>query len=134
MTLIIAEVGMNHNGSLDSAIQLIKKASESNVDIVKFQTGQADRVISRYAPKAEYTKISAEDDGSQLEMVRDLELKEIDYYTLKKTCNEFNIEFMSTPFDLESVTFFLKRFEVSRIKDSFRRNHKCTFTFKSCTI
>ena len=116
MTCIIAEAGVNHNGSLDMAIQLIKKASEAKVDVVKFQTGKPERVISQHAPKAEYQTRTTQKEESQLNMIKKLELSNANHYTLKKICKENNLEFLSSPFDLESVTFLSEELDVSRIK------------------
>ena len=116
MTCIIAEAGINHNGSLDMAIQLIRKASEAKVDVVKFQTGKPERVISQQAPKAEYQIRTTGKEESQLEMLKNIELSQKDHFSLKKICNEYNLEFLSSPFDLESVTFLSDELKVSRIK------------------
>ena len=81
---IIAEAGVNHNGSLDMAIKLIRKASEAEVDVVKFQTGKPERVISQQAPKAEYQIKTTQKEESQLDMIKKLELSNEDHYSLKK--------------------------------------------------
>jgi N,N'-diacetyllegionaminate synthase len=105
-TLIIAEAGVNHNGSLDLAKKLIDVAAESGADIVKFQTFKAEKVISRKAKKADYqienTGRAAE---SQLEMVKKLELSQENHHILIDYCKSKNIEFLSTAFDLESLDF-----------------------------
>ncbi len=116
MTCIIAEAGINHNGSLDMAIQLIRKASEAKVDVVKFQTGKPERVISRQTPKAEYQIRTTGKEESQLEMLKNIELSQKDHFSLKKICKEYNLEFLSSPFDLESVAFLSEELKVSRIK------------------
>ncbi|MBL3539453.1 N-acetylneuraminate synthase [Aminivibrio sp.] len=102
---IIAEAGVNHNGSLDMALKLIDCASEAGADAVKFQTFRAEKVISEYAPKAEYQTLATGKNQSQLEMVRPLELGAEAHYALKKRCNERKINFLSTPFDEDSVDF-----------------------------
>ncbi len=114
-TLIIAEAGVNHNGSPDLALQLVEIAAKAKVDIVKFQTFKADRVISRYAPKAEYQTLTTDARESQLDMVRKLELGEEAHQKLFKRCAELGIEFLSTPFDEESVDLLVK-LGVKRIK------------------
>ncbi|RDU73855.1 N-acetylneuraminate synthase [Helicobacter anseris] len=103
-TLIIAEAGVNHNGDLNLAKRLIEVAKESGADIIKFQTGKPENVISRFAPKAQYqienTKNSQE---NQLEMVKKLALRDDDWTTLIQHCKKVGIEFLSTPFDFESI-------------------------------
>nr|MBQ4455698.1 N-acetylneuraminate synthase [Clostridia bacterium] len=104
-TLIIAEAGVNHNGNFELAKKLIDKAVEGGADIVKFQTCKAENVISRYADKAEYQKVTTGEADSQLEMVRKLMLSYEEYGELKKYCDEKGIEFLSTAFDLPSVDY-----------------------------
>ena len=82
-TLIIAEAGVNHNGNFELAKQLVDKAVEGGADIVKFQTCKAENVISRYADKAEYQKVTTGEADSQLEMVRKLMLTYEEYGKLK---------------------------------------------------
>ena len=102
-TLIIAEAGENHNGSLELAYDLIDKAIEAGVDIVKFQTGKPELVTSKYSAMAEYQKENIGVDESQLEMLKKIMLPFEAFEKLKKYCDEKGIEFLSTPFDLESV-------------------------------
>lgn len=104
-TLIIAEAGVNHNGNFEIAKQLVDKAYEAGADIVKFQTCKAENVISRYADKAEYQKVTTGEADSQLEMVRKLMLTFDEYKMLKDYCDEKGITFLSTAFDLVSVDF-----------------------------
>lgn len=104
-TLIIAEAGVNHNGSFEIAKQLVDKAVEAGADIVKFQTCKAENVISRYADKAEYQKVTTGEADSQLEMVRKLMLTYDEYGKLKDYCEEKGITFLSTAFDLPSVDY-----------------------------
>ena len=104
-TLIIAEAGVNHNGNFEIAKQLVDKAVEAGADIVKFQTCKAENVISRYADKAEYQKVTTGEADSQLEMVRKLMLTYEEYGQLKEYCDEKGITFLSTAFDLPSVDY-----------------------------
>lgn len=104
-TLIIAEAGVNHNGSFELAKHLVDKAVEAGADIVKFQTCKAENVISRYADKAEYQKETTGEADSQLEMVAKLMLTYDEYALLKQYCEDKGITFLSTAFDLESVDF-----------------------------
>jgi N,N'-diacetyllegionaminate synthase len=113
-TLIIAEVGPNHNGRLDLAYKLIDIAVKIGADIVKFQTSIPRLGISKYAQKADYQK-SDNKNESQLKMAEKISLKLEDFYKLKKYCIKKKIEFLSTPFDFESIEL-LKKLKVKRIK------------------
>ena len=104
-TFIIAEAGVNHNGSLEIAKKMIEVAKECGADAVKFQTFKAENVISKFAPKAEYQKQTTGESESQLEMVKKLELYFQDFIELKNYCDKIGIIFMSTPFDFESIDF-----------------------------
>ena len=100
---IIAEAGVNHNGSLDLAYQLIDVAKDAGADAVKFQTFKAENVVSRLADKAEYQKKTTGSDKSQLEMIKKLEISFEDFIKLKEYCDEKGNMFLSTPFDYNSV-------------------------------
>lgn len=102
-TIIIAEAGVNHNGDLEMAREMVRKAKEAGADYVKFQTAVPELVISTYAPKAEYQKDTTGSAESQLEMCKAIHLPLTDYEGLKKLCEEVGIGFMSTPFDLVSI-------------------------------
>ncbi len=107
-TFIIAEAGVNHNCSLELAKKMIDVAIEAGVDAVKFQTFNAEKVVSRYATKAEYQKKTTTADESQLEMIKKLELDVDAHRELIAHCQQKNIEFLSTPFDLESIDLLNK--------------------------
>lgn len=113
---IIAEAGVNHNGSLKLAKELIDIASEAQADAVKFQTFKADQVISKTAPKAEYQITNTGDNESQLEMVKKLELDRNAHYELINYCQQKNIQFLSTPFDIDSLKLLTKTFDLPLIK------------------
>jgi N,N'-diacetyllegionaminate synthase len=102
-TFIIAEAGINHNGSLEMALKLIDVAVAAGADAVKFQTFKAENVIAVNAPKAGYQKETTGSDESQLEMVKKLELNEAAHKILLNHCRHKGIQFLSTPFDLESI-------------------------------
>jgi N-acetylneuraminate synthase len=103
-TLIIAEAGVNHNGDIHLAKKLIDIAAEAGVDYVKFQTFKAENLVSKNAQKAEYQKINAvENDDTQLEMLKKLELTLEDHHELIDYCNEKKVAFFSTGFDLQSL-------------------------------
>lgn len=106
-TLIIAEAGVNHNGSIDIAKQLVDKAVEAGVDIIKFQTFKAEKLVSKSAKQAEYQKknIGSKSDDSQYNMLKKLELSEQDHLELMTYCEERGIQFFSTAFDLESIDY-----------------------------
>lgn len=102
-TIIIAEAGVNHNGSLDRAREMVRVAKAAGVDYVKFQTAVPEKVISSIAPKAEYQKETDGEGRSQLDMCRAIHLPLSDYAGLRLLCEEEGVGFMSTPFDLESL-------------------------------
>ncbi len=102
---IIAEAGVNHNGDINLAKKLIDVAKEAGADAVKFQTFKSEKVISKFAQKAEYQKETTGESDTQLDMVKKLELPYKDFKELKKYCDEVEINFMSTPFDLDSIEF-----------------------------
>ena len=102
---IIAEAGVNHNGSLEMALKLVDVAVQAGADAVKFQTFKAERLVTKMAPKAEYQKETTGAGESQLEMLRRLELSTQDHVHLKQYCAEKGILFMSTPFDEQSADF-----------------------------
>lgn len=104
--IIIAEAGVNHNGSLPLALQLVDAAAAAGADFVKFQTFKADKLVTKSGATAEYQKTNCNAD-SQLEMLRNLELKEEDFKTIADYCRERGIGFLSTPFDKESTDFLL---------------------------
>jgi N,N'-diacetyllegionaminate synthase len=100
---IIAEAGVNHNGDVNLAKQLIDAAVDAGADAVKFQTFKAENVVSPIAPKADYQLKTTAQNESQLEMVRVLELSPDDHFQIKEHCADRNILLISTPFDEGSV-------------------------------
>ncbi|MDP3651333.1 MAG: N-acetylneuraminate synthase [Rhodoferax sp.] len=106
-TLIIAEAGVNHNGDLLLAKQLIDVAAEAGVDLVKFQTFNANRLVTRTAQKADYQTQTTDSKESQYEMLRRLELNEEMHRELIDHCALRNIGFFSTGFDIESIDLLL---------------------------
>lgn len=103
--LIIAEAGVNHNGSLAMAKQLAGVAKAAGADIVKFQTAKPELVISRFAEKAEYQKAETGEAESQLEMCKRIHLTFDEHAQLKEYCDSIGIAYLSTPFDLDSIDF-----------------------------
>lgn len=102
-TFIIAEAGVNHNGSIELAFKLIDAANEADVDAVKFQSFKADKLVSSKAEKADYQKQTTRSSETQFEMVKKLELSLEDHKRLIEYCNETGIQFLSSPFDLDSI-------------------------------
>jgi len=114
-TYIIAEAGVNHNGSLETAKKMIDAAASAGADAVKFQAFKADKLASISAPKAEYQK-NGNDGESQYEMLKRLELDFDAHKCLLEYANEKGIDFLSSPFDLESIDMLdrlgLKTFKI----------------------
>lgn len=103
--LVIAEAGVNHNGSLELAMQMVDAAKRAGADIIKFQTAKPEALISKYAEKAAYQKENTGEDESQLDMVRKIMLSYEQFIPLKRYCEQREIKFLSTPFDLDSIDF-----------------------------
>lgn len=104
--LIIAEAGVNHNGSLELAKQLIDKAVEAGVDIIKFQTFKSEKLVSKAAKQAEYQQRNIGKKGEgQLAMLKKLELSQADHEELIAYCSEKGIRFFSTAFDMDSIEY-----------------------------
>lgn len=105
--LIIAEAGVNHNGDIALAKQLIDVAADAGADFVKFQTFRADRVVTRQAKKADYQSVTTKSKETQYQMLSSLELNESMHHELVTYCIMRNIGFLSTGFDIESVDFLM---------------------------
>ena len=101
---IIAEAGVNHNGSFELACKLVDAAKMAGADCIKFQTFKAESLVARNAKKADYQR-GTTGDGSQIDMLRELELSFGDFTKLKEYCDFVGITFLSTPFDIESINF-----------------------------
>jgi N,N'-diacetyllegionaminate synthase len=108
--IIIAEAGVNHNGSLEIAFQLIKKAAAARVDYIKFQTFKAETLVTANACQAEYQQrnLNSSKDAGQFEMLKKLELSRDEHFKLIEHCKLCGIKFLSTAFDSESMTFLHK--------------------------
>ena len=115
MVLIIAEAGVNHNGSLLLAKELIDAASFAGADIIKFQSFDANKLVTKKAKKARYQIINTSNDDSQLKMLKELQLSFEEQIELKYYADKKNIEFLSTAFDLESI-YFLNKLNLKRFK------------------
>lgn len=115
---VIAEAGVNHNGSLPMALKLIDAAIDAGADAIKFQTFKSEQLATPKAVKADYQSKQTDSSESQLEMLKRLELSEADHEILINYCNEKKIDFLSTPFDLSSLSFLTKYCKVKRLKIS----------------
>ena len=104
-TIIIAEAGVNHNGSVKLAKQMIEEAAKAGADYIKFQTFKPEKLVSKYAQKADYQKKTTGSQESQLQMLEKLALSYDDFVELKKYCEQIGIGFLSTPFDEDSIRF-----------------------------
>lgn len=102
--IVIAEAGVNHNGSLDTALRLADKAREAGADFVKFQTFHAERLVTATSAPADYQKRNCQA-TSQMEMLRRLQLSEKEFEIIAAHCTSIGIRFLSTPFDMESIEF-----------------------------
>lgn len=115
-TYIIAEAGVNHNGSLSLAKQLIDVAKKAGADAVKFQTFKAENLVTKDAKQANYQVDNMGKASSQYQMLKNLELSFDEFIELKKYCDVQHIEFLSTPFDVESVDFLVDRLNLRQVK------------------
>lgn len=106
--LIIAEAGVNHNGSVEIAKKLVDAAKESGADVVKFQTLKANLVTSKFAQMANYQKKNVGYDDNQQDFLKKLELPYEDFDDLYEYCNKVGIKFLSTPFDIDSIHYLDK--------------------------
>ena len=113
---VVAEAGVNHNGDPALAERLVTAAAEAGADAVKFQTFTAERLATPSAPKARYQESATGGGESQLEMLRKLELSPELHRSLAARCRDLGIEFMSTPFDEESVDLLARNVGVRRHK------------------
>ncbi len=104
-TTIIAEAGVNHNGSIKLAKKMIDEAAKTGADYIKFQTFKPEKLVSKYAQKADYQKKMTGSQESQLQMLEKLALSYDDFMELKKYCEQEGIGFLSTPFDEDSIQF-----------------------------
>ncbi len=103
-TIIIAEAGVNHNGSIELAKKMIEVSKEAGADYIKFQTFISENLVTQNAEQAEYQK-KEQKNTSQLEMLKTLELTQKNFVDLAEYCKKIRIGFLSTPFDLDSIKF-----------------------------
>ena len=105
--LIIAEIGVNHNGDINLAKKMIDAAKSSGADVVKFQTFKAEKLVSKDTPKVKYQFNTTSPEESHYDMLKKLELSYEDHFKLKEYCKKINMVFISTPYDIESAKFLL---------------------------
>lgn len=114
-TLVIAEAGVNHNGSLSRALDMVEVAASAGADAVKFQTFKTDDIVTKHARQCHYQEINS-NKSSQYEMLDGLELSYNDFLKICDKCNECSIEFMSTAFDPASLEFLIREAGIKYIK------------------
>lgn len=113
---VIAEAGVNHNGSIDLALRLVEAAADAGADVVKFQTFKATELASEQAAQANYQKRRMGADANQLEMLRDLELGATEHAAIVARCKARNIRFLSSPFDSASLRLLVDGLGVDQLK------------------
>lgn len=113
---VIAEAGVNHNGSLDVAIELVDLAASAGADAVKFQTFSADALALESAALADYQRTSDQDRRSQHELLKQLELTESEFRMLRDRCDSQGIQFLSTAFDLAGLEFLVSELGIPLVK------------------
>ncbi|MDO6426450.1 N-acetylneuraminate synthase [Thalassotalea sp. 1_MG-2023] len=115
-TIIIAEAGVNHNGSLELAFQLIDKAVDCGADIVKFQTFVTENLVTKNAKQAKYQVDNIGQETNQWQMLKELELNFEQHIALKDYCTNKGIEYLSTAFDITSLNFLTKTLHLNKLK------------------
>jgi len=113
---IIAEAGVNHNGNIGMAYQLVDAAVEAGADAIKFQTFRADKLVTKTAKKANYQKESPDGNNFQYSMLKKLELSFEDHYKIFDYCKTKGIQFLSTAFDEVSMNFIIENLGVETLK------------------
>lgn len=113
---IIAEAGVNHNGSLEMAKKMICVAAQAGADAVKFQTFKAENLVSKNAPKAQYQQNTTSTQETQYDMLKKLEIDEETHNVLVEHCKQHGVQFLSTPFDISSMHFLVKKYDLQYIK------------------
>lgn len=113
---IIAEAGVNHNGDLQRAFDMVDAAADAGADAVKFQTFDPTALVTASAPQAEYQIRNEGDSGSQLAMLQRLTLEHEDHHALQAHCTARGIDFLSSPFDIDSARFLIEEMDLQRLK------------------
>ncbi len=115
-TYVIAEIGVNHDGNVGKALELVDAVAQAGADAVKLQTFAAETLVSAQAPKAAYQLITTPTEESQFEMLRRLELSRDDHWAVLEAARRAGLEFLSTPYDLDSLAFLVHELAVDRVK------------------
>ncbi|BBB91703.1 MAG TPA: N-acetylneuraminate synthase [Methylomusa anaerophila] len=115
-TFIIAEIGVNHNGSIDLAKELIKVAADAGANAAKFQTFKTEKLVAKKAPKADYQCLTTDSNETQHEMLKKLEFSFQEFAALSNDCRQQDIMFLSTPFDEDSLFYLSNDLNVPYIK------------------
>lgn len=144
--LIIAEAGVNHNGSVEIAKKLVDAAKAAGADIVKFQTSKPKNIISKFAQKAEYQKKNTGADESQLDMIKKISLSYDAHKEICEYCKKVGIQYLSTPFDLDSIDFLAELgcniwkipsgevVDLPQLEKIAKRNEKVILSTGMCTM
>lgn len=113
---IIAEAGVNHNGDMELARRLVREGAGAGANAIKFQTFRPENLVTQTAEKADYQKVTTGTKESQLEMLQKLTLHNKDYLELQNLCKECGVDFISTPFDSDSLKFLITDLDMPFIK------------------
>ena len=114
--ILIAEIGVNHNGDMILAKEMIDAAKESGADVVKFQTFKADKLVAQGTPKVKYQENTTSPEETHYEMIKKLELSLENHFVVKEYCDQLGVEFLSTPYDSDSARFLNDELEVRLFK------------------
>jgi sialic acid synthase SpsE len=114
--LIIAEAGVNHNGSLERALEMVDVAATAGADVIKFQTFSADKLARRDAQLAQYQRTSDSDARGQWELLKGLELSRDEFFTIREHCRNRDIEFLSTGFGIDELDFLIEDLAIPMVK------------------
>lgn len=115
-TYIIAEAGVNHNGNFERAMEMVEVAADAGADAIKFQVFKSENLATYWAPKCDYLHETTDENVSQLELLQGLELKQDHYPKLLKRCQEREIDFLVTPFDLPGIDFLVSELGLGTLK------------------
>lgn len=115
-TYVIAEIGVNHDGSLPKALEMVSAVAASGADAVKIQTFKAETLVSERAPKAAYQLATTPTSESQFEMLKRLELSRDEHWAIMEAAVEHGLDFLSTPYDPQSLSFLVNEMNVNQIK------------------